>query len=168
MVTSLQSPRNACEMKNQLSWTTNVPVEPKHEGKRRTTRLQVPLHTSVAIRRLHRQFGHVPNSALVQLLGISGTSSDYIEVVANYRCDSCERHKQLAQTHKVALPKKVCFNHEIGIDCVEVKDNSGERYTFLNIVCQSATLQRVTFVKNGGGTPSSRACLAALQQHWCA
>eukprot|EP00959_Pyramimonas_sp_CCMP1952_P348784 7307244-Pyramimonas_sp.AAC.1 len=74
-------------------------------------------------------------------------SSDYIE--------------PLAQTHNVALPKKFCFNHEIGIDCLEVKDDSGERCTFLNIVCQGTTLQRVIFVKQGEGAPSPRACLTA-------
>eukprot|EP00959_Pyramimonas_sp_CCMP1952_P182295 3811754-Pyramimonas_sp.AAC.1 len=95
-------------------------------------------------------------------------SSDYIETAKNYRCELCEHHKPLAQTHKVALPKKFCFNHEIGIDCLEVKDNSGERYTFLNIVCQGTSFQRVIFVKQGGGAQSSRACLTALQQRWCA
>eukprot|EP00959_Pyramimonas_sp_CCMP1952_P384414 8056611-Pyramimonas_sp.AAC.1 len=103
-------------------------------------------------------------------------SSDYIEAAKNYRCESCEHHKPAAQTHKVAvaqthkvvLPQKLCFNHEVSIDCLEVKDNSGERYTFLKIVCQCTTFQRVIFVKQGGGTPSSRACLTALQQHWCA
>eukprot|EP00959_Pyramimonas_sp_CCMP1952_P366435 7674698-Pyramimonas_sp.AAC.1 len=51
---------------------------------------------------------------------------------------------------------------------LEVKDNSGERDAFLAIVCQGATFQRVILVQQGGGTPSSRACLTALQQHWCA
>eukprot|EP00959_Pyramimonas_sp_CCMP1952_P426342 8929712-Pyramimonas_sp.AAC.1 len=95
-------------------------------------------------------------------------SSDYIEAAKNDRCESCEHHNPLAQTHNVALPKKFCFNHEICIDCLEVKGNSGEHYTFLNIVCQGTTLQRVIFARQGGGTPSSRARLTALQQHWCA
>ena len=95
-------------------------------------------------------------------------SSDYIEAAKNYRCESCEHHKPLPQTHKVAMPKKFCFNYEIGIDCLEVKDNSGERYTFLNTVCQGTTFQRVIIVRQGGGMPSSRTCLTALQQHWCA
>eukprot|EP00959_Pyramimonas_sp_CCMP1952_P050680 1059064-Pyramimonas_sp.AAC.1 len=92
-------------------------------------------------------------------------SPDYIEVAKNYRCESCEHHKPLDQTHKVALPEKFSCNHEIGIDGLEVKDNNGERYTFLNRACQGATFQRVTFVKQGGGTPYSRARHAALQQH---
>eukprot|EP00959_Pyramimonas_sp_CCMP1952_P418127 8760067-Pyramimonas_sp.AAC.1 len=44
-------------------------------------------------------------------------------------------------------------------------DNGGKRYTFLNIVCQGATLQRAISVKQGGGTPSSRARLTAPQQN---
>eukprot|EP00959_Pyramimonas_sp_CCMP1952_P082695 1728072-Pyramimonas_sp.AAC.1 len=71
MSTSLQSLRNACERKNNILDQTKLPGEPKHEGKWRTAWLQIPLRTRVAIRRLHRQFGHVPNRFLVQLLRIS-------------------------------------------------------------------------------------------------
>eukprot|EP00959_Pyramimonas_sp_CCMP1952_P225255 4710555-Pyramimonas_sp.AAC.1 len=61
-------------------------------------------------------------------------SPDYMEAAKNYRCEYCEHHKPLAQIQKVALPKKFCSSHEIGIDGLK-----------------------------GGGTPSSRACTAALQ-----
>eukprot|EP00959_Pyramimonas_sp_CCMP1952_P434947 9107348-Pyramimonas_sp.AAC.1 len=76
-------------------------------------------------------------------------SSDCIEATKSYRCESCERHKPIAQTINVALPEKFCFNHEIGIDCVEVKDYSGERCTFLNIACQGATFQRAMSSREG-------------------
>eukprot|EP00959_Pyramimonas_sp_CCMP1952_P351828 7371663-Pyramimonas_sp.AAC.1 len=117
---------------------------------------------------MRRQLGHVPSRVLVKRLRISWMSSDYIEAAESYCSESCEHHKPQAQAHKVALPKEFCFNHAIGVDCLEVKDNSGERCTFLNIVCQGATFQRVIFVAQGGGAPSSRACLTALQQRWCA
>eukprot|EP00959_Pyramimonas_sp_CCMP1952_P113020 2362387-Pyramimonas_sp.AAC.1 len=64
----------------------SLPGEPKQEGKRRKAWLQIPLSTRIAIRRLHRQFGNVPNRVLVQRLRISGVSSDYIEAAKNYRC----------------------------------------------------------------------------------
>eukprot|EP00959_Pyramimonas_sp_CCMP1952_P407877 8547914-Pyramimonas_sp.AAC.1 len=64
-------------------------------------------------------------------------SSNYIEAAEDYRCEPCEHRKPLARTRPAALPKKFRFNHEIGIGCLE-----------------------------GGGTPSSRACLTALQHHW--
>eukprot|EP00959_Pyramimonas_sp_CCMP1952_P217439 4547382-Pyramimonas_sp.AAC.1 len=54
-------------------------------------------------------------------------SSDYIEAAKSYHCEHCEHHKPLAQTLKVASPKKFSINHEIGIDCLEAKDSSGER-----------------------------------------
>eukprot|EP00959_Pyramimonas_sp_CCMP1952_P078274 1636190-Pyramimonas_sp.AAC.1 len=62
----------------------NLPGEPEHERRGRTAWLQIPLRTRVAIKRLRRQFGHVPNRAFVQLLRISRMSSDYIEADKNY------------------------------------------------------------------------------------
>eukprot|EP00959_Pyramimonas_sp_CCMP1952_P210863 4412454-Pyramimonas_sp.AAC.1 len=124
-------------MRNTISWDkSNLPGEPKHEGQRRTAWLQIPLRTWIAIRGLRGQFGHVASRALVHLLRVSRRSSDYVDAAENYRCESCEHRKPLAQTHKVALPNKFCFNHGNGIDCLEVRDNGGERYAFLNIVCQ--------------------------------
>eukprot|EP00959_Pyramimonas_sp_CCMP1952_P240467 5025434-Pyramimonas_sp.AAC.1 len=64
------------------------------------------------------------------------------------------------------MPKKFCINHEVGIDFLEVKDNSGERCAALNTMRQGTTFQRAIFVNQGGGTPSSRACFTALLQHW--
>eukprot|EP00959_Pyramimonas_sp_CCMP1952_P307954 6445349-Pyramimonas_sp.AAC.1 len=87
----------------------NLPGEPKHEEQRRNAWLQIPLDTMIAIRRLQDSL----------LLRISRVSSDYIDAAENYRCESCEHHNALAQTHKVALHRKFCFNHEIGIGCLQ-------------------------------------------------
>eukprot|EP00959_Pyramimonas_sp_CCMP1952_P358119 7498502-Pyramimonas_sp.AAC.1 len=91
-------------------------------------------------------------------------SSYYIETAKSYQCESCERHKPVTQTHTVALPKKFGFNHEIGIVCLEVKSTLHLREHSV----PGYNISTCNFFKQGGGTPSSRACLTALQQHWCA
>ena len=106
-----------------------LPGMPEKEGERRKEWAKVPLRVRTAIRRLHRQYGHVPNKVLIQLMKLSRMAPEYIEAVKNFRCDACEHHKPLAQTHKVAMPKKFCFNHEVGVDCLEAKDNNGMRFT---------------------------------------
>ncbi len=48
-----------------------LPSEPRLEGERRRAWSKIPLRVRTAIRRLHRQFGHVPNKVLIQLMRLS-------------------------------------------------------------------------------------------------
>ena len=54
------------------------------------------------------------------------------------------------------------FNHTVGLDCLEVKDSQGNRYTAVNIVDVGTSFQEVVVVKVGGGNPSARQCVKAL------
>ncbi len=81
-----------------------LPGMPEKEGERRKEWAKIPLRVRTAIRRLHRQYGHVGNKVLMHLMKLSRMAPEYIEVVKNFRCDACEHHKPLAQTHKVAVP----------------------------------------------------------------
>ena len=60
----------------------------------------------------------------------------------------------------------VTFNHEVLIDDFEVKDEAGERFSFLSIVCNGTLFHVVVMVRPGGGTPSSRKCAAKFAASW--
>ena len=55
----------------------------------------------------------------------------YIDAAKAHRCDVCEATKAPARTNKVARPKPYVFNHEVGVDVLEVKDIKG---TFFDIL----------------------------------
>ena len=44
----------------------------------------------IAIRRLHRQFGHVPQHFLLNLLRSARVSKEYIDAIKYFRCTECE------------------------------------------------------------------------------
>ena len=56
-----------------------LPNLPKDERERREQWLKLPRATRIAVRRLHRQFGHVPNRVLVQILRASGAKAGFIK-----------------------------------------------------------------------------------------
>ena len=71
---------------------------------------------------------------LSQILKASKAPLGYVSAVKTHRCESCEKHKNLPQTHKTSLPKPYVFNEELGFDVLEVYDSSGTRYSILNIL----------------------------------
>ena len=71
-------------------------LDPEEEGER----TEEPRATRIAVRRLHRQFGHVPNRVLVQILRASGAKPDYIKAARTLRCDVtlCSRSHRLRKS----------------------------------------------------------------------
>ena len=74
------------------------------------------------IRKLHRNFKHLPKNALVQMLRAAKVPKEFIEAAKAHRCDVCVQTKPPVPTHKVGRPKPYVFNHEVGVDVLEVKD----------------------------------------------
>ena len=103
-----------------------LPNLPKDERERREQWLQLPKATRIAVRRLHRQFGHVPNRVLVQILRALGAKPDYIKAARTLRCEGCDSVQPKPQTQKVTLPRSLSFNDAVGVDIFEVKDANGE------------------------------------------
>eukprot|EP00959_Pyramimonas_sp_CCMP1952_P303135 6342937-Pyramimonas_sp.AAC.1 len=103
MATSLQSLRNDCDMRNNKSCNKSTYLANRstkeREGKRGCISRSAqgsPLDDCKD--RCHRATLKPPRTIDVNLASIT---------------------KPLVQFHKVALPKKFCFDHEIGIDCLE-------------------------------------------------
>ena len=60
------------------------------------------------------------------------------------------------------------FNHEVGVDVLEVVDSVGMRFSILNAVCMGTTYDQAWIVRGCEtlGSPSSHACLRAFVHSW--
>ena len=122
----------------------------------------------MALRRLHRNFKHLPKNAMIQMLRASRAPKIYIDAARAYRCSTCEATKPKPPTHKVSAPKPYGFNLEVGIDVIDVKDAAGTFFDILNCVDYGTTFQQAFIVReaNVHGTPSSSKCLDAFTKGW--
>ena len=145
-----------------------LPGYPKTEQERRSKWLALPRRARVAIRRLHRNFRHLPKTALVQMLRASKADKTYIEAAKAYRCDTCEQTKRKPRTHKVSMPKPYEFNHEVGMDVIDIKDAAGKHFDILNAIDYGTTFQQAWIVRESDihGSPSSSSCLKAFVHGW--
>ena len=104
-----------------------LPNLPMDERERREQRLKLPRATRIAVRKLRRQFGHVPNRLLIQILRASNAKADFIQAARTLRCEGCDAVHPKPQTQKVTPPRPLSFNDSVGVDIFEVKDANGER-----------------------------------------
>ena len=145
-----------------------LPGNPKSEQQRKKIWLALPRRARIAIRRLHRNFKHLPKNALVQMLRAAKVPKDYIDAAKAHRCDVCEATKPPARTNKVARPKPYVFNHEVGVDVLEVKDIEGTFFDILNVVDYGTTFEQAFIVREAetNGVPSSSSRLDAFVKAW--
>jgi len=145
-----------------------LPGNPVKEQDRKAKWLALPRRARIAIRRLHRNFKHLPKNALVQMLRAAHVPKAYIDAAKAHRCAVCEQTKPKPRTSKVAPPKPYVFNHEVGIDVLDVKDAAGTFFDILNCVDYGTTFEQAFIVRAVGvhGTPSSSACLDVFVKGW--
>ena len=144
----------------------DVPGLPVLEAERRQGWKKLPQRVRIAVRRLHRQFGHIPPKVLANLLRAARVDPEYIKGVKLLRCNECEESAPRRAAHKVSLPEKFVFNHSIGIDVFELLDAEGTKFQVLNMICLGTCFQLAEIVRQGSGTPSSAKCLDALKRRW--
>ena len=137
------------------------PGAPATEAERRAAWRALPQRVRVAIRRLHKAFGHLPGAVLTQVLKQARASPQFIQAAKLHRCKACLDTAPVPRHHPVSsdslYPRE--FNNTVGLDCLEVKDSQGNRYTAVNIVDVGTSFQQVVIVKAGGGNPSARQCV---------
>ena len=145
-----------------------LPGHPESEKERPPSWLRLPRRARVAIRRLHRNLGHLPREALVRMLRAARAPQDYINAAKAFRCLGCDNTKPKPQTHKVSPPRPYTFNHEVGVDVFEIVDSLGMRFSILNAVYMVTTYDQVWIVRESEtlGFPSSYACLRAFVHGW--
>jgi len=115
---------------------------------------------------MHSEWGHLPNKALKTILKMSKSSKELLDAVDHPRCEHCVISAKLTQTAKVGPPKPYIFNHEVGIDVVDIHDVQGNPFQFLNIVCQGTNFQIFVYLREGIGVPKSQLCVEAFQLAW--
>ena len=101
-----------------------------------------------------------------QILKAAGAPKDLIHGLNFFKCDACDEKTPTVRRHPVSAPKQYVFNFEVIVDCLEVKDWVGDRYTFLSIVSNGTTFHAVGMVRPGGGSPKSSKCLAKFHVVW--
>ena len=117
------------EQEEEMLESIPLPNMPKDEKERREAWLKLPRKARLAVRKLHRQFGHCPPRTLVEILRASGAKPEYVQAARTMRCGGCDTHRPKAQTSKSALPRSYEFNVSLGIDIFEVKDSNLQRYS---------------------------------------
>ena len=163
---ALQDPVEDLTHEETLLDDVDIPGLPEDETERRRSWRKLPQRVRIAVRRLHRAFGHVPKSVMVNLVRAAKVSKEFVDAVKLHRCETCEKTSAKKPTHKVTLPSDYTFNHTLGIDVLELTDVTGQKYQVLNMVCIGTCFQQAEVVKVGAGQASSRSCLDALIKRW--
>ena len=83
-------------------------------------------YTKLELKKLHKQFGHPANKALVRLLDKANPASVNEEVKESLKeivrkCKPCQTFTPRSTQYRVALPMhEIVFNHEIEVDVMWV------------------------------------------------
>jgi len=157
---------NAVIRDEELLEEIPLPGAPVAEAARRKKWLKIPRRARTAIRKMHREWGHIPRPVLKQILKASKAPPEFLEAVDNMRCETCVLTAKPKQTNKVGPPKPYIFNKEVGIDVFDLHDYEGNCHLFLNSVCQGTNFQIVVYLCAGPGTPKSRVCSDNFMMSW--
>ena len=127
---------------------------------------KLPMATRVAVRRLHTMTGHSSISSMQRILRTSGGDPKVIRALKHFRCPACEERKKPAPRPVTRPPSDYRFNVEVAIDCFEVKDVQGNRFTIFSVVDMGTLFHAAEIVSDKGGAPSSLACTVAFRRCW--
>ena len=144
----------------------DIPNLPIKEAEHRAGWRILPEKVHIAIRRFHRQIGHVPQKVLLNLLRSARVSKQYIDAVKYFRCVECEESAPRRTGRKTSLPNRYEFNYALGIDVLEILDADGAKYQVLNMICLGTCFQLAEVVRAGPGQPTSARCLEATKKRW--
>ncbi|CAL1129119.1 unnamed protein product [Cladocopium goreaui] len=145
-----------------------IPGAPLDEAQRRAQWRALPTRTRIAIRRLHRQFGHPTPATLKNILKAGRASPELIEAARLVRCQACEDTAKPPRDHPVGSHFNYEFNSMLGFDVLEMRDHLGNKYSVMSMVDIATGFHMCEVVKEGGGQPTSEACAKALMTKWIA
>jgi hypothetical protein len=75
---------------------------------------------------LHREWGHKPKKVLKEMLKIAKAPQEAIDAVEHLKCDECIATSKPKQTTKSGGPHPYIFNHNVGIDVIDLHDDEGK------------------------------------------
>ena len=128
----------------------------------------LPTRTRIAIRLLHRQFGHPTPATLKNILKAGRASPELIEAARLVRCQACEDSAKPPRDHPVGSHFNFGFNSVLGFDVPEMRDHLGNKYSVMSMVDMATGFHMCEVVKEGGGQPTSEARAKALMTKWIA
>ena len=73
------------------------------------------------VQRLHRNLGHPPKQALIELLESRGASDEVVKVAREFHCSACERYRKPNTAAPAALPQASHFNEKLQADVMWIK-----------------------------------------------
>ena len=91
--------------------TVDVPGLPQQEADRHAAWSKLPQQVRVAVRGLHRQFGHCPRDIMIKLLRAARVNKSHIEAVRLHRCNTCEDNNNRPRSHKTSFPLQCLFGN---------------------------------------------------------
>ena len=116
-----------------------IPNLPIKEAERRAGWRRLRQKVRIAIRRLHRQFGHVPQKVLLNLLRSAGVSKEYIDAVKYFRCIECEETAPRSTGHKTSMPNRNELNYASGLDVLrQVSGSKHDLFRDMFPTCRSS------------------------------
>ena len=98
---TLTSPCTPAENEQFILDQLSIPGAPLDEAQRRAQWRGLPTRTRIAIRRLHRQFGHPTPDTLKNILKAGRASPELIEAARLVRCQACEDTAKPPRDHPV-------------------------------------------------------------------
>ncbi len=102
---------------------------------------------------------------MLQLLRTAGAATESCEAARHFACETCRKRQQVQRPPVVRPPNKLVFNHEVSVDCFEVKDSAGNRHAILSMICLG-TLYRQAWWVSAGGVPKSSVCVCVQKLCW--
>ena len=104
-----------------------IPGAPLDEAQRRAQWRALPTRTRIAIRRLHRQFGHPTPATLKNILKAGRASPELIEAARLVRCQACEDTAKPPRDHPVGSHFNYELNSMLGFDVFGNEGSFGEQ-----------------------------------------
>ena len=161
-------PLTATEKEGLMLDKLMIAGAPESEARRRELWRKLPQRTRIAIRRLHKQFGHPTPQTLKNILKAGKASPELQEAARLVRCQECEDTAQKPRNHPVGGGSSFTydFNEMISFDALEIRDHAGQKYTVFSVIDVATSFHMATIVKEGGGLPTSDSCAKALMARW--
>ena len=165
MLDDLNKPLTPAENEQLMLDQLVIPGAPLDEVQRRAHWRALPTRTRIAIRRLHRQFGHPTPATLKNILKAGRASPELIEAARLVRCQAWQNPQEITQLEVISI---LSFNSMLGFDVLEMGDHLGNKYSVMSMVDIATGFHMCEVVKEGGGQPASEACAKALMTKWIA
>ena len=106
-----------------------LPGGPGHEKRQREAWLKIPRRSRAAIRKMHKEWGHLHKTVLRKMLKAAKAPQEHLDAVDAHLCKDCDVDRPKAQTSRVGPPNPYEFNHTIGVDVFDLHDYDG------NVLC---------------------------------